>query len=198
MNLPNKISLARILLIPVFVLIFFLDFKYNYVVAAAIFAIAALTDFVDGKIARARNLVTNLGKFLDPIADKVLVSTAFILLITLKEELFGFLGGATEAVYVTVVICICVIMARELIISAFRQVAAAAGIVLAAEKLGKYKTFAQDVCLVVFFVAADFSGMAGEILTYIALGVFAVATVLTIVSGCSYVLKNKQVLVESK
>lgn len=197
MNLPNKISLARILLIPVFVLIFFLDFKYNYVVAAAIFAIAALTDFVDGKIARARNLVTNLGKFLDPIADKVLVSTAFILLLTLTD-LFAFMGGAAYGVYVAVVICICVIMARELIISAFRQVAAAAGIVLAAEKLGKYKTFAQDVCLVVFFVAADFSGTAGEILTYIALGVFAIATVLTIVSGCSYVLKNKQVLKESK
>jgi CDP-diacylglycerol--glycerol-3-phosphate 3-phosphatidyltransferase len=167
------------------------------VVAAAIFAIAALTDFVDGKIARSRNLVTNLGKFLDPIADKVLVSTAFILLLTITD-LFAFMGGAAYGVYVAVVICICVIMARELIISAFRQVAAAAGIVLAAEKLGKYKTFAQDTCLVVFFVAADLSGMAATIVTSIALGIFAIATVLTIVSGCSYVLKNKQVLKESK
>ena len=197
MNLPNKISLARILMIPVFVLVFFLDFKYNYVVAGAIFAIAALTDFVDGKIARSRNLVTNLGKFLDPIADKVLVSTAFILLLTLKEELFGFLDGATNAVYVAVVVCICVIMARELIISAFRQVAAVAGIVLAAEKLGKYKTFAQDICLVVFFVAADLSGAANVIVSGIALGIFVIATVLTIISGCSYVLKNKQVLKEA-
>lgn len=197
MNLPNKISLARILMIPVFVLIFFLDFKYNYVVAAAIFAIAALTDFVDGKIARSRNLVTNLGKFLDPIADKVLVSTAFILLLTLKDELFGFLDGATDPVYVAVVICICVIMARELIISAFRQVAAAAGVILAAEKLGKYKTFAQDVCLVVFFVAADLSGVANVIVSGVALGIFVIATVLTVVSGCSYVLKNKKVLTEA-
>ena len=197
MNLPNKISLARILMIPAFVLIFFLDFKYNYVVAAAIFAIAALTDFVDGKIARSRNLVTNLGKFLDPIADKVLVSTAFILLLTLKDELFGFLDGATNAVYVAVVICICVIMARELIISAFRQVAAAAGVILAAEKLGKYKTFAQDVCLVVFFVAADLSGVANVIVSGVALGIFVIATVLTVISGCSYVLKHKKVLTEA-
>ena len=81
MNLPNKISVARICMIPVFVLFFFLDaIPYNHVIAAVIFALAALTDLLDGHIARSRNLVTNLGKFLDPIADKVLVATAFILI----------------------------------------------------------------------------------------------------------------------
>ena len=86
MNLPNKISVARICMIPVFVLFFFLDaIPYNHVIAAVIFALAALTDLLDGHIARSRNLVTNLGKFLDPIADKVLVATAFILMLTVRD-----------------------------------------------------------------------------------------------------------------
>ena len=95
MNLPNKISVARICMIPVFVLFFFLDaIPYNHVIAAVIFALAALTDLLDGHIARSRNLVTNLGKFLDPIADKVLVATAFILMLTVRD-IFGLLGDWT-------------------------------------------------------------------------------------------------------
>lgn len=83
MNLPNKITLARIFMIPLFVVIFYLPvIPYNYLIAAVVFVLAALTDALDGHIARSRGLVTNLGKFLDPIADKVLVSTAFILLLT--------------------------------------------------------------------------------------------------------------------
>lgn len=101
--------------------------------AAVVFAIAAVTDFLDGRIARKRGLVTNLGKFLDPIADKVLVSTAFVLMLT-EEEIFGLFGGGF---YVAGAICVCLILARELIISAFRQIAAANGVVLAADMLGK-------------------------------------------------------------
>ena len=102
MNLPNKISLARILLIPVFVAVFFLDgiLPFAFGIAAIIFAVAACTDFVDGKIARSRGLVTNLGKFLDPIADKVLVSTAMIVILTMKDSLFALFGGAANALYV--------------------------------------------------------------------------------------------------
>ncbi len=198
MNLPNKITLSRILLIPAFIVLFFLDFTGNYIVAGAIFALAAFTDFLDGHIARSRNLVTNLGKFLDPIADKVLVATAFILMLTAKEALFGVFGGAATAIYVTASVAICLILARELIISAFRQIAAAAGIVLAAEKLGKYKTLFQDLCIVVFLVAADCSGTFGVVLSYVGLAFFAIATVLTVVSALSYILKNKQVLKDSK
>lgn len=195
MNLPNKISLARIFMIPVFVLVFFLkEMPYNYLIAGAIFLIAALTDFVDGRIARSRNLVTNLGKFLDPIADKVLVSTAFILLLAAKEDVFGGLEDLTDGIFVAVAICICVIMARELIISAFRQIAAASGIIMAAEKLGKYKTATQDACIFVLLISASIEGEVGLILLWTGLALFAAATVLTIISGVSYVLKNKQVL----
>ena len=161
MNLPNKISVARICMIPVFVLFFFLDaIPYNHVIAAVIFALAALTDLLDGHIARSRNLVTNLGKFLDPIADKVLVATAFILMLTVRD-IFGLLG---DWCYAAGAVCICVILARELIISAFRQIAATAGVVLAAEKLGKYKTTFQDGCVFVLLLAVDFSGTAGRII----------------------------------
>lgn len=144
MNLPNKISVVRICMIPVFVLFFFLDvIPFNHIIVAVIFALAALTDALDGHIARSRNLVTNLGKFLDPIADKVLVATAFILMLT-EYSIFGLWGNW---IYIAASVCICVILARELIISAFRQIAASAGIVLAAEKLGKYKTTFQDGCI---------------------------------------------------
>lgn len=195
MNLPNKITLTRIFMIPVFVLIFFLDIlPFHYGIAAIVFLLAAFTDFVDGYIARSRNLVTNLGKFLDPIADKVLVSTAMLLLLTLKDGLFGVLDGAAEGIYIAVAVCICVIMARELIISAFRQIAAANGIVLAAEKLGKYKTVCQDAAIFVMLLAADIPATAGVVVLWIGLGVFAIATVLTVWSGISYVVKNKQVL----
>jgi CDP-diacylglycerol--glycerol-3-phosphate 3-phosphatidyltransferase len=199
MNLPNKISIARICLIPLFVLIFFLNvIPFNYGIAAIIFVIAAGTDFIDGRIARKRNLVTNLGKFLDPIADKVLVATAFILMLAAKEDLFGRLGNLTNAVYIIVTICVCIILARELIISAFRQIAAANGIIMAAEKLGKYKTAAQDACLFIILLSGSIAGVAGGVILWIGLGFFALASVLTIVSGMSYVLKNKQVLKDTE
>ena len=204
MNLPNKISLARILLIPVFVAVFFLDgiLPFAFGIAAIIFAVAACTDFVDGKIARSRGLVTNLGKFLDPIADKVLVSTAMIVILTMKDSLFALFGGAANALYIATTICMCVIMARELIISAFRQIAAANGVIMAAEKLGKYKAACQDVAIFVMIFAAGITELMpvecavpwDVYMAWFGLGLFAVATVLTVLSGVSYVLKNKQVL----
>ncbi|MBE5747081.1 MAG: CDP-diacylglycerol--glycerol-3-phosphate 3-phosphatidyltransferase [Clostridiales bacterium] len=205
MNLPNKITLSRIFMIPVFVAVFFLDgvlpdikgMPIAYAIAAAIFAIAACTDFIDGHIARSRGLVTNLGKFLDPIADKVLVSTAMILLLAMKDILLrGWSYG--EELYIALAVCICVIMARELIISAFRQIAATTGLVLAADKLGKYKTTFQDVSIVVLLVSASVFGKVGEVLCIIGLVLFAIATVLTVWSGISYVVKNKQVLKDQK
>ena len=200
MNLPNKISLTRICMIPVFVLVFFLDgiLPFNYVIAAIIFALAACTDFIDGYIARSRGLVTNLGKFLDPIADKVLVATAMILLLTMKDTLFALLGQAQTIVYIVTAIFICVILARELIISAFRQIAAASGVVMAADKLGKYKTTFQDVAIFVLIFAVNLPLGAAKIFAYIGFGLFAVATVLTVWSGISYVVKNKTVLQDKK
>ena len=200
MNLPNKISLTRICMIPIFVLVFFLDgvLPFNYGIAAIVFAIAACTDFIDGKIARSRGLVTNLGKFLDPIADKVLIATATVLLLTMKNSLFSMLGTAENAVYIASAIAICIILARELIISAFRQIAAANGIVMAAEKLGKYKTACQDFSVFILILAADIPSTAGVIGAWVGFALFALATVLTIWSGISYVVKNKQVLKDKK
>ena len=200
MNLPNKISITRICMIPVFVLVFFLDgiLPFNYGIAAIIFALAACTDFIDGYIARSRGLVTNLGKFLDPIADKVLVATAMILLLTMKDTLFVLLGQAQTIVYIVTAIFICVILARELIISAFRQIAAVGGVVMAADKLGKYKTTFQDVAIFVLIFAVNLPLGVAKIFAYIGFGLFTVATVLTVWSGISYVIKNKQVLQDKK
>ena len=196
MNLPNKITLTRIFMIPVFVAVFFLDgiLPYNYIIAAAVFALAACTDFIDGYIARKYKLVTNLGKFLDPIADKVLVSTAMLVLLTLQSGLFGIFGNLANSLYIAMTVCVCIIMARELIISAFRQIAATSGVVMAADMLGKYKTTFQDVSLVVLMVAVDLTGKAQLILAWTGLALFAIATILTIWSGISYVVKNKAVL----
>lgn len=181
-------------MIPVFVLVFFLDgvLPHNYVIAAVVFALAAFTDFIDGYVARKYKLVTNLGKFLDPIADKVLVSTAMMLLLTLPWMFYR--SSTKDGLYIAYAICVCVIMARELIISAFRQIAATRGLVLAAEKLGKYKTACQDVSIVVFLVAADLTGRAFDFIFGLGCGLFVAATILTIWSGISYIVKNKEVL----
>jgi CDP-diacylglycerol--glycerol-3-phosphate 3-phosphatidyltransferase len=195
MNLPNKLSLIRICLIPVFVVFFFLTaLPYNYVYAAVVFAVAAVTDFLDGRIARKRGMVTNLGKFLDPIADKVLVATAFVLMLT-KYEIFGLFG---HDFYVAGAVCVCLILARELIISAFRQIAAANGVVLAADMLGKLKTNAQDYCVVALIASASFAGTAQQVISVIGLVLFAAAVILTVISGVSYIVKNPAVLKTEK
>ena len=196
LNLPTKITLLRILMIPIFVAVFYIEaIPYRMAIAALIFVLAAATDALDGYLARSRNLVTNLGKFLDPIADKVLVSTAMILLLTEQESFFGVFGEMEIAVYIFVAVCICLIMARELIISAFRQIAATAGVVMAADKLGKFKTIFQDISIVAFLVGGAFyTTTFGAIVLSIALGLFVVATILTVWSGISYVVNNSVVL----
>lgn len=198
MNLPNKISVVRICMIPVFVLFFFLDvIPFNHIIAAVIFALAALTDALDGHIARSRNLVTNLGKFLDPIADKVLVSTALIFILV-KPELLTVLWGGWTLVFAGV--CVAVILARELIVSGFRMVAASTGLVLAADKVGKLKTTFQDIAIAMLLAGANFFGIAAasEILNAIGIVCLGIATVLTIWSGVSYIVKNRAVFSQSE
>ena len=195
MNLPNKITLARIFLIPVFVLFFYLDFKYHELVAAFVFALAAMTDFLDGHIARSRNLVTNMGKFLDPIADKVLNSTAFILLLT-RPEIFNRTG---QWGFVFAGICVALIMARDLIISGFRLVAVEKHAVIAADKLGKFKTVLQDLIVGYLLIALAVLWNGGEkALCIIGLVLLGVTTLLTVVSGVNYLVKNRQVLAEEE
>ena len=140
MNLPNKITLARIAMIPAFVVLYYVTaIPHNFLYAAIVFALAAFTDFLDGYIARKYNMVTDFGKFLDPIADKVLVLTAFMLMLT------GVGGGILPAISGGVGVSI--IIAREMLVASFRMVAASKNVVIAADKLGKIKTFTQDFAI---------------------------------------------------
>lgn len=190
MNLPNKLTMFRIFLIPLFVLLLLGEssgwgwfrqlfggiLEYMDFIALAIFIIASLTDLLDGKIARKYNLVTNFGKFMDPLADKLLVSAAMIVLVEL---------GRIPAWVVIVII------SREFIISGFRLVAADNGVVIAASYWGKFKTVFQMVmvCLMIADIGA---------LRLVTDAVMWIATVLTLVSLADYLMKNKGVMREQK
>ena len=198
MNLPNKITMSRICLIPVFAVIFLLDvIPYNYLIACAVFIVAACTDFIDGHIARSRGQVTNLGKFLDPIADKVLVSTALILLLVRPETLTAAWQGAW--VMPVAGVCVAIILARELIVSGLRMVAASAGLVLAADNIGKVKTTFQDASVAFLLVGLSFSASAaGQVIGFAGIVLFVACTVLTVISGINYIVRNRGVLTEAK
>lgn len=180
MNLPNKLTLFRVILIPFFV--FFLLAPYfegygNYI-AVAIFIVASITDFLDGKIARKYNLVTNFGKFMDPLADKLLVSSALICLVALNK------------IPAWIVI---VIIAREFIISGFRLVAADNGVVIAASYWGKFKTAFQMVTVIVLIL-----NIPGEVFADIGTVLIYISLVLTVISLIDYIAKNKDVLKDQK
>lgn len=177
MNLPNKLTVLRIIMVPFFVFFMLTDVggAANKWIALALFCIASLTDLLDGKIARKYNLVTNFGKFMDPLADKLLVCSAMICLVEMDKL----------AAWIVIVI-----IAREFIISGFRLVASDNGIVIAASYWGKFKTVFQMAMIIVLIM--DLGGIfdvIANILVWVALA-------LTIISLLDYVLKNKQVLTE--
>ena len=175
MNLPNKLTILRVIMIPFFVLTLLYDGGENQTlryVAAAIFIIASLTDMLDGKIARKYNLVTNFGKFMDPLADKLLVCSALICLVELKE-LPAWM--------------VIVIISREFIISGFRLVASDNGVVIAASYWGKFKTTFQMIAVILMI----FNIPALETVTMI---ILVIAVVLTVISLVDYVVKNIEVL----
>lgn len=197
MNLPNKLTVLRICLIPFMMFFYFADFipyGIGKILVLVFFVVAAFTDLLDGKIARSRNLVTNFGKFLDPIADKILTSTVFFMIIA-----DGTIPNPWGAIIVTIII------AREFMVSALRLLAANKGVVLAADIWGKAKTMVQMIALPVSIVLAYIytSGitfnstfvLVFEIITYVLLGV---ATILTVISGINYLVKNKDCLKEDK
>ena len=180
MNLPNKLTLFRVVLIPFFV--FFLLAPYfegygNYI-AVAIFIVASITDFLDGKIARKYNLVTNFGKFMDPLADKLLVCSALICLIQL------------ELIPAWVVI---IIIAREFIISGFRLVASDNGVVIAASYWGKFKTAFQILTVIVLIL-----NIPNKVFTILGTVLIYVSLALTVISLIDYIAKNKDVLKDQK
>lgn len=180
MNLPNKLTIFRVILIPFFVVFMLAPICPGYAnyIAVAIFIVASLTDLLDGKIARKYNLVTDFGKFMDPLADKLLVCAAMICLIETGQL----------AAWIVIVI-----ISREFIISGFRLVAADNGVVIAASYWGKFKTTFQMFMVIVLILNFDncYFQLLGTVLTYIAL-------VLTVVSLIDYLWKNRAVLKEQK
>ena len=194
-NVPNILTFSRILIIPVFVVLFYVHFTGHYFVCWGLFAIACITDFFDGAIARKHNLVTNLGKFLDPIADKVLVLTGFILFLTVPQI---FCAKLDDWAIIVAGCGVAIIIARELIVSGFRMVAASSGEVIAADMIGKYKTFAQDLCVGFLLFGEGVKELTdhifGEVVNYIGLALFILSIILTVVSGVYYIAKNIHVL----
>ena len=177
MNLPNKLTVLRVIMVPFFVFFMLTDVggPANKWIALILFCVASLTDMLDGKIARKYNLVTNFGKFMDPLADKLLVCSAMICMIEM---------GKLPAWIVIVII------AREFIISGFRLVASDNGIVIAASYWGKFKTVFQIAMIIVLI--ADFGGIfdiIAQVLIWIALA-------LTVISLIDYIVKNKEVLTQ--
>lgn len=202
MNIPNKITVSRMCFIPLVLFFFLADFiPYGKLVAAVLFGVAALTD-IDGKIARKLNQVTDLGKFLDPIADKVLI-TAGLLLIT-AYPIAG--EGISQPLPIVLpvwlgIVCVALILSRELIVSAFRQIAASKNIILAADYTGKVKAVFQDITVFLYmifaFMVAQFfpviEGLAYTIISIVLLTLLVATTLLTVFSGLNYIVKNKQV-----
>ena len=191
MNLPNKLTVLRILLVPFFVAALLIDFPLNNLAALALFGAASLTDMFDGKIARKRGLVTDFGKFADPLADKILVISALLCFVQL---------GLCDCVAVIIVLF------REFAVTSIRLIAAAKGKVIAANMWGKVKTVSQIiaiVCVLVMQTVLDLGGLGvqlpaalpqifciiGELLIWI-------STVFAVISGAVYVVQNRQFISE--
>ncbi len=176
MNLPNKLTILRVILIPFFVFFMLTDSEgrlFDYI-ALAVFVVASITDMLDGMIARKYNLITNFGKFADPLADKLLVCSALICLLDL---------GRIPAWVVIVII------AREFIISGFRLVASDKGVVIAAGYIGKAKTVFQMIMVILMILDIGDIQMVTDIVMY-------VAAILTVVSLVDYIFRNRDVLKE--
>ena len=175
MNLPNKLTMFRVILIPFFIVFLLVPITpYDKWIALGIFVIASLTDLLDGKIARKYNLVTNFGKFMDPLADKLLVCSALICLIELQKI----------PAYMVIII-----IAREFIISGFRLVAADNGVVIAASYWGKFKTTFQMIAVCLLIADVEALSLLTQIILWI-------AVILTVVSLIDYIIKNKDVMKE--
>ena len=188
MNLPNKLTLLRIILVPFFIIAMLVNFPFHYLVAGCIFGVASVTDTLDGKIARSRNLVTDFGKFADPLADKILVLTALVCF--LQVGLLGSFGA----------IPVIIGLVREFAVSGIRLVAASSGKVVAANIWGKIKTvsqmvgisviFAMQVVLEVLNAMKVSTGFITEVFYYIGNGLIWLSTVFTLISGIIYLKDN--------
>ena len=187
MNLPNRITLFRIILIPFFVLFLVAEDRLPYYsfIATAVFGIACFSDYLDGHIARKYNLVTTFGKFMDPLADKILVITAMILLVEM---------------HMIPAVIVAVIMAREFIISGFRMIASEKGVVIAAGYIGKTKTVFQMLMCIFLLLTSDSyyrQFLFFKLFYYLGIICMWIALVLTIWSLIDYIWKNRKVLYDA-
>lgn len=184
MNLATKVTLSRVFAVPVIAVLFYVEFPFHYLIAAAVFTLAAITDIIDGKLARKRNEVTSLGKLLDPIADKVLACFVMIFVAAQGEMMFFYPCGV---IFSAVIVC------REILIGAFRTLAAHKGVILAADKLGKLKTVFLNASLPVMLLSEYHISLKiiGNVL-------FTLAFLFTVISGVNYVVKNRHLVSEEQ
>jgi len=191
MNLPNKLTMSRMALIILFLIVYFLRSYvgdiYIYILGA-IFLIASITDFFDGYLARKHNLVTTFGKFIDPLADKLLVITALFVLSNIYA-----LNGFTLSFWMPFWVVL-IIVVRELLVTSIRLVALGDGKVVAASHLGKYKTFATMAMITYYFFLMP---VGNAIIEHIGIGLVGISVLLTIISGIDYFIKNKSIIVKS-
>lgn len=185
MTLPTKITMIRLVMIPLVLLSYCLQSlnEYLFILTAALFLIASLTDYLDGYIARKYNMVSDLGKLLDPIADKVLVAAGLFIVMD---------GNYIPFKYVAL-ICTTIIIAREFMIGVIRQMAALKKVVLAADKLGKIKT-ATTMFALTFLLLSCHDNIVFVIFRYVGIALFILATLFTLISGLNYLVKNFDLL----
>lgn len=182
MNLPNKLTLTRMLLTPFYLAAMVIDFRYHYLVAAVIFIVASITDFLDGSIARKRNLITTFGKLCDPVADKMLTTAA----------LLAFMQLGLCNIWIVMIV-----LTREFLVTSFRLVATAQGIVIPAGIWGKLKTISQMVFSIVIMLGIQFIDVFGWDFNKFALVsniLLWITAVLTVVSGIKYIVDGKKVI----
>ena len=193
MNLPNKLTVLRIILVPFMVAAMLIEFPFNYLVAGLIFGVASITDYFDGKIARSRNLITDFGKFADPIADKILVISALVCFLA---------KGLCDPIILIIVLF------REFVVTSIRLSAASSGKVVAANMWGKVKTVTQIIAIIAVFVfqvalevytvftyAPELAiQMMGNIFFVVGEVLLWISVVFTIISGVKYVIDNKDAI----
>ena len=182
MNLPNKLTVARIVLTPFYLAAMLINFEYHYLVAAIIFIVASITDFLDGKIARKNNLITTFGKLCDPVADKMLTTAA----------LLAFMQLGLCNVWIVMII-----LTREFLVTSFRLVATAQGIVIPAGIWGKLKTASQMIFSIIIMVGIqliDVFGWDFEIFSFVSNILLWITAVLTVISGIKYLIDGKKVI----
>lgn len=201
MNLPNKLTMLRMILVPVVVVLILVEFPLHWLFAGIVFGIASVTDALDGKIARKRGLVTDFGKLMDPIADKLLVISAFVCFITIS--LPNPEWGLVCSPWVVIII-----LAREFLVTSARMIYAERGTVIAANIWGKLKTVIQIVSIVTIFIVMlalevlDMYGMGSELYNNIASIIMIVVTwlsaLITVISGATYLYQCRDLLRDAK